>query len=108
MPVRSARLAAGTSTNLSEKVAYTCPAGKTAILKDVRIHSPVDGLSQASVFMVSGPSAVTLIVGSIPALGQKSEQGFIVLEPGDQLRVFSNGGTFNYWLSGAELDGLAP
>jgi len=34
-------------------------------------------------------------------------QGFMVLMPGDMVRVFTQDAPATYWLSGAELEGLA-
>jgi hypothetical protein len=31
----------------------------------------------------------------------------VVLQPGDQLRVYSEGSFFLYWVSGTELEGVA-
>lgn len=58
--------------------------------------------------MTSGPTTVNLRVGPMADGEELDLQGFVVLEPGDSLYVFSSGGTFAYWVSGAELEGVAP
>lgn len=56
----------------------------------------------------SGLGFMSLTDGPMSALQTKNVQGFIVLEPGDQLRLYSEGGTFSCIVSGAELAGVAP
>lgn len=92
----------------AEHVLYAAPAGKTAIVKDLRMYSEA-GCSRAVVFLNrSGPGSVSIVDQALGALAVHEEQGFLVLEPGDELRVYSEGGTFVTWASGAELAGVAP
>lgn len=109
MSVHSARLAEGTSAPASAThTIYTCPSGKTALLKDIRIDPGASTPTRAAVQASWSGGWVSIHDGPLPALGVRSIQGFIVLEPGDQIRLYSEGGTFQCILSGAELEGLAP
>lgn len=107
MTVRSALLGKGTSGAGSFATIYTCPAGTTAILKDVILTLTGAGNTRAVVSVDSGPHASYLLDQALSAPFQMSNR-FVVLEPGDQIKAFSTGGTFNVRLCGAELDGVAP
>jgi len=107
--VRSAELGSGVAAaGTGEHIAYTCPAGKTAIVKEVRV-SPTSGssVSRCLVFIGSGTLHVSLIDRQLAALTAVREECWSVLEPGDQVRVYAEGADFSYWVSGAELDGVA-
>lgn len=110
MPVRSARLAVGLSgAGASQKTVYTCPAGRTAVLKDVRLVGRSDPAQPVTLYMVSGPTLVYLVRASLAANQTAAAQGFVVLEPGDQLNIDTPVTDHAaYWVSGAELDGVAP
>ena len=107
MTTRSARLAVGTSTTSAVVTVYTCPTGKTAIVKDVRLYAGAS-VGRAVVLVQQGSTDVSIIDEALAATGISQRQGFIVLEPGDTIRVYSSTNTFNYWVSGAELAGVAP
>jgi hypothetical protein len=90
-------------------VAYTCPAGRTAILKDIRLGSTAAGASTYLVGLTSGPLTVRALSGTVPNGDVVGLQPYLVLAPGDALFVVPgilNG--FNFWISGSELDGVAP
>ena len=111
MPVRTARLAVGqTGAANSTVTAYVCPAGKTAILKDIRLSNTVAAANQTILAVHSGPRFADLFKSAVPSLGiQVLADLFVVLEPGDELVVNSaqvNG--IIWYVSGAELDGVAP
>lgn len=109
MPVRSARLGEGNSSPLSSiKTLYTCPAGRTAILKDVRVYVDTPAATRVAVILVSGPTSVTILDQAVAAQGNVSREGFMVLEPGDRIQVYSTGSVAYVWLSGAVLDGVEP
>jgi len=109
MPVRTLQLGTGTSSPANAlHTLYTCPAGRTAILKDFRLYS--DGGCSRGVLLCepSGAAGVSLYDDAIGATSVIVGSGFVVLEPGDELQVYSEGGTFLALLSGSELDGVAP
>lgn len=109
MTVRTATLAVGSSAPANaEHVIYTCPSGRTAILKDLRLYSGA-GATKVAVFIeTSGAARVSIVVSALAADSTDQRQGFIVLEPGSKVGLYSEGGTFVAWLSGSELDGVAP
>lgn len=108
MPVRTKRLGArDTSPENVIVVVYTCPAGETAIIKDIRIDVKSGSPSRVVALLTSGPLDVSLIDKPMGPNDVASTQGFVVLQPGDQLRALSVGGVCRVWVSGAELEGLA-
>lgn len=63
----------------------------------------------AAVFVErSGGARVSISTGALAADASRAVTGFVVLEPGDTIGIYSEGGTFTVWISGAELDGVAP
>lgn len=110
MPVRTARLAVGSAgVSGAGVVMYTCPTGKTAIIKDIRVGSTGGAAADFLIGGVSGPAVVRLLTGNVPAGDVRGLQPWIVLEPGDEIFIVpSVTGALNYWLSGTELDGVAP
>lgn len=108
MAVRSSRLARGATTAGSTAFVYTCPPGKTAIVKDVVLWGFVGGVTRFALYMTSGPTQVALVDQAIAGFQTARFGGlFAVLEPGDQLSVFSQGAVAQFWISGAELEGVA-
>lgn len=108
MAVRSARLAAGTSGALgSETTLFTCPSGYTTLLKDLRVSVAASGNIRTVVWLQSGAVRVSLLDVTLGEFATVERQGFMVLEPGDELRVFASGAQARVWASGALLVGLA-
>jgi len=109
--VRTARLAVGqTGTGDTTHTCYTCPAGKTAIVKTVHTSNPTGTGTSAILAAQSGAAFVNLFVGVIASGAVRSlTDPYLVLEPGDSFVINSSitGGVV-YWLSGVELDGVAP
>lgn len=108
MAVRSARLAIGDSTAGAAIDIYTCPAGKTAIVKDVRVWAENGACPRVAVYVDSGADRAAFFDAAVGNLAVGVAQGFIVLEPGDQVGIFSQTVAVAYHVSGAELDGVAP
>jgi len=110
MTVRTARLAAGASGAAGASTTiYTCPAGVTTIIKDIRINGRSDPSSTFIVFVASGPLLTYLASGTLNINAVASLQGFIVLEPSDRIGINSGvGAGIGFWISGAELAGIAP
>lgn len=107
MTVRSAVLSSFVTEEGVTATIYTCPAGVTALIKDLRLSSPVGNVSRGVVFVRSGPIQVSLYDGAL-GTGLAELQGFVVLEPGDELGCVSIGNVMGVWASGAELAGVAP
>lgn len=110
MSVRSARLAFGVSgTANTNNTIYTCPAGKTAVVKDVRVVGRAAGSTNYLLASSSGPTFTYLVAGALASGAVASTTGFIVLEPGDRLVVNASAvDAIGFHVSGAELDGVAP
>nr|CRY93621.1 hypothetical protein [uncultured prokaryote] len=110
MAVRTARLAFGQTGSAGvTSTLYTCPAGKTAIVKDLRLSQ--SGASSVSTILAtsSGAKFCNLLIDTIPVNGTRVFQGFIVLEPGDSIVInASTAGGVIYHVSGSELAGVAP
>lgn len=110
MAVRTARLAVDTSNVGSQKTIYTCPSGKTAILKDVRVYADGGAATRVILYLIrsGGAPYSALMDQDVGNQDTVAWQGFIVLEPGDHITFQSTGNAARAWLSGAELDGVAP
>lgn len=107
MTVRSAVLATGTSTAGAVVAVRVCGSGTTLLLKDSRIYS-AGGCARAVLAVKRGGLTVSVIDGAMSATQTRTQEGFIVLEPGDEIAVYSQTGTFDFWCSGAELSGVSP
>jgi hypothetical protein len=110
LAVRSVRLGTGVTTTPNVlHLAYTCPAGRTAIVKDIRCAKNVGGLSTIAIGVRSGPSTIWIINQADVAGSSVFGQPWVVLEPGDDLVAFSNvANAWAYYISGTELEGVAP
>jgi hypothetical protein len=108
VPVRSAAIVAGASVAGSFVDVFTCPAGQTVIVKDLRMAGGGVAMSRAVFYVRSGPTAVFIVDQAMGATEVITRADmFVVLEPGDDLGVFSAGGTFAFIACGALLDGVA-
>lgn len=108
MPVRTlelgnARIAGGPTP------VFTVPAGRTAILKDIRWGKGATGAVVATLTVQRGAVANLLAIQSFSNLGPQAAgvSCFIALEPGDIVRLATDGLTVDVWCSGALLDGVA-
>lgn len=86
---------------------YTAVAEETVLLKDVRLSWESGAVTRAVVGLQSGALNVQLIDQPIGNNGTVGMTPWVVLAAGESLGVFSQGGTFTYWFSGAELEGHA-
>lgn len=107
MTVRSAVIVVGTSTAGAVVPVRVVGAGITVLLKDVRVYS-AGGCARAVLAVKRSGLVVSVIDKPLPATGTDSREGFMVLEPGDEVAVYSQSGTFDFWCSGSELAGVAP
>lgn len=108
MAVRSARLYGPLTVGAGPTVVYTCPAGKTAIFKDLSFTN-TSLLAQTVTLYINGNSAGQAVHSQSVAGGSTLvlTGRFIVLEPGDTLRVGYSGTGGASSGSGAELQGVA-
>lgn len=109
MAVRTKLLAAGSVGSAgSPVVVYTCPAGETTIVKDVRLSNSTGAGVNCLLFLVSGPLFVRLFAETIPAQEIRGMMPWCVLEPGQQLAIELNAASgIRHWLSGTQLEGVA-
>jgi hypothetical protein len=109
VPVRTKRLFAGDTAPAGSGVtAYTCPAGETTILKDIRASNQSGSPSRLIISAVSGAARTAIVdEAATPLPATIGRSPWVVLQPGDQIELFSLGGVVAVWLSGAELEGLA-
>lgn len=108
MAVRTKQLAVADSAPATqEKVIYTAPAGETVILKDFHVSLASGNATRAVLFVNSGPRRVSLMDRAVGALDQVDRATWLVMNGGDTVGVFSQGGVVNVWLSGTELEGVA-
>ena len=108
MTVRSSRLGARTSSPASSvHLVVTPDGGQTVILKDVRLSFVSGTVTRCVVFTSSGATDVSLFDDPLPANSTVGFECWVVLLPGDDLNVYSEGGVVAIWASGAILDGIA-
>ena len=111
MTVRTARLASGSTGTANVTVTiYTCPSGKTAIVKSIHLANNAGSATSTIVAVASGAATVNLRVTSLASNDQiHMESPYLVMEPGDELLINANQtNAIKYWVSGVELQGLAP
>jgi len=105
--VRTKTLATGTLTgDGSTHTLFTVPSGKTVIVKDIRIWAGYGANGVCRIQVASGP-AVSVIDQGLAYLDVLKVEGFIVLEPGDEMTGLATTNDLRYHISGAELDGVA-
>lgn len=112
MPVRSEQLAIGYASvaHPGNQVVYTCPAGKTTIVKSIAIGHPHSAPERLQVLLVdSGVTAVVPLVDRLMGVNEAWHlELWVVMQPGDALyvqRFAGNAGFHWFVISGAELDG---
>lgn len=110
MTVRTKQLASGV-LGTSSAGYYTCPAGKTAIIKQITLNNPAGGaatIATVTVDTVSGQRVIVRESMNAPSVVRIGEL-FIVLAPGDDILASNSvaSGT-GLMISGTELDGVAP
>lgn len=113
MTTRTKSLANVRSTTAAEVVfLYTCPAAKTAIVKEIRFRHDASATNPVEIIVVrSGVN--TDVWGDLDPTRYASYilPAYLVLEPEDILAIYvstSTGGGWSCIVSGAELDGVAP
>ena len=108
MAVRSLQLG-GVKATTALTTVYTCPAAKTAVVKESSVGKGATGALVCQVTVLGGAVAWLVGVFSLPNLGAQNvhAERWLVLEPGDVLRAITDGLTADVWVSGAELAGVA-
>lgn len=108
MPVRTLQLGAIKASTTLQTV-YTCPAGRTAIVKTLNYGKGGTGAGRLDVTVLRGAVAYFAAVVQLSNLGVQANhlEMWLVLEPGDVLRAVTDGPTIDLWVSGTELVGVA-
>lgn len=109
MAVRSKRLWGPVSIGASHVTLYTCPAGRTAIIK--QLNAVNVGLATSSYQLrLNGTTASQNIAAASIAAGADEARfdRYIVLGPGDVLRMIGTTVAIISSGFGVELDGVAP
>lgn len=108
MTVRSKRLGKLNVTPGDFRLLYTCPAGRTGILKEFSLVPSGPGVARAVLAVVSGGDFAYIFDDALGRSIVGPRLAFVVLEPGDTIQVFCQGAAIFAWCWGAELDGVAP
>lgn len=108
MAVRSLQLG-NVIANSVTQTAYTCPAGRTAILKEITLGKLDVGAVTARVWVLRGANPYLNAVEAFTVTQNQVRrlERWTVLEPGDQLQAITDSGSVYVWLSGTELIGVA-
>lgn len=109
MAVRTKELGAqrGATANVAVTL-YTCPTGRTAIVKDSKVL--MVGACTYTMWILRGGFSHQIARRTVTATTLDALQGlFVVLEPGDVLQMAwtTTDTVHQAWVSGAELDGVA-
>lgn len=108
MPVRSLQIVQARYVTAGLRTAYTCPAGKTCIVKQFSIYTGAADVVYIGVQKGAMRTYFQKTPGTADSFFERAGF-FIVLEPADLLVVNTPGtGTVDVLVSGAELDGVAP
>lgn len=105
MTTRSAVLWAETSVGRPGGILYTCPAGFVTILKSAYATNHSGQPSNVILYVLQGtPQVIVRLVNRDMALGESAAwEGWLVLEPGNQLVLDWTLGPIATWGSGALL-----
>lgn len=104
-PIRNSCVARGKLSTASYITVYTVPAGYVLLLKSIylqtyggagatKIASVFDPVSTASGLLYNGPSVTSQVF---------NWEGWVAMNPGDQLLMLASPAPTNYWVSGALL-----
>jgi len=110
MATRSTKLATAKPAAAVATLVLTVPAGYTYLAKSIFAYNA--GGVNDNVFVWAG-DPVTLVTAYILdqfnlAAGGKAEwEGWLTLNPGDTLYVYSQAGISHFWISGSKLPGIA-
>lgn len=106
MAVYSVLLAAGALSGAGETLVYTAPPLNTVVVRDIVLDATAIDVGVVSVVVKSG--GVYSTICSVPAVTARDSQHWSVrqvLLPGDELRVYRDGGPVSYRISGYLLGG---
>jgi len=107
--VRTARLAAVEVNALGTITIATVPAGETWILKSLLVNNQ-SGVASTVIVLVNRPTPavpVRLYSESVAQGATRTWEGWLVLQPGDEVKVNASAVSVFVWASGTRLIGLA-
>lgn len=110
MATRSARLAYGTTSEAGDNFVFTGPAGITTIVKSIYLFN-TSGETASPLLLIQDSAGIRIWFYLLPSFLEDTDTRldpcWIVLNPGDQLDVFSEVTGLMYNVSGAYLPGTA-
>lgn len=96
------------SVSTTATTVYTCPTGKTAIVKTLAIGKSAAPADTMTVTLTRAGNVRTALVAPLGVgAGATTPAPYWVLAPGDGLRLQTATGAMTYWVSGVELIGVA-
>lgn len=108
MAVRSKRLWGPVDSGTGGGVVYTCPAGETALIKQIEVGAGAATGTIVSFYIGAAASGNRVHIVTLAAGQWASQPGlFLCLHPGETLRVVTSTGTVTSSGHGAELEGVA-
>jgi hypothetical protein len=109
MTVRTKELAKGTTTTTVTTI-YTVPDGKTTIVKSLVLSKNATGTTSTDITVRRSGSSQILYRHAFGVAAEvlSNERVYWALEPGDELRIAHNSIAVDFWITGVELDGVAP
>lgn len=114
MPVRSTPLVIERLVQGTDMLpAYICGSGVTAIIKEVVVDSLSNANVTAYVGVGRGSDSTIIVQEAFTVAGTRRHEFFTVLQPGDVINLIVGSAipltaSIGFWISGAELAGVAP
>lgn len=112
MTVRSTRLGFGQIASGAFHSIYTCPAGWRTIVKSVNVDNSGGAATNVTILAqnASGSTNANLALLSLTNNTAYLWSGWVVLNPADQLFLYSSAAALDYWASGTllQLTGSEP
>ena len=108
MAVRSKRLFGPVDVGTAGSLVYTSPAGETTLLKQLEFGVGTLGGSSVTFYLGTITASNRMHIKVLGSSDWSSEPGlFLVLQPGEELRVQTSSGTVTVSGFGAQLEGVA-
>lgn len=109
MAVRTKQLWRGTALTAAASTVYTGPSGETTIIKMVTVANTLAIADGYLIYVTSTAAASLVHRGVVAGLSTDEWQPFLVLQPGDTLRMaaVNAAGALGTSGFGAQLEGVA-
>lgn len=104
---RSQRLIAYVTSTDAFSAAFVCPDNYVVLVKSAAFNNASAAEITASIILTTANQLVSVnaVQVPVPAAGAVEWNGWLVLNPGDQVKLHLTGGVAAAWLSGAILAG---